>query len=43
MGYPVRRSALSFQYAAVHALRRTAAGGWEGGADPSHDGMALAV
>ena len=43
MGYPVRRSALSFQYAAVHALRRTAAGVWEGGADPSHDGMALAV
>ena len=42
MGYPVRRSALSFQYAAVHALRRTA-DGWEGGADPSHDGMALAV
>ena len=42
MGYPVRRSALSFQYAAVHALRRTARG-WEGGADPSHDGMALAV
>ena len=42
MGYPVRRSALSFQFAGVHALRRTA-GGWEGGADPGRDGMALAV
>ena len=42
MGYPVRRSALSFQFAGVHALRRTASG-WEGGADPGRDGMALAV
>jgi len=42
MGYPVRRSALSYQFAGVHALRRTAAG-WDGGADPGRDGMALAV
>ena len=42
MGYPVRRSPLSFGFAGVHALRRTA-GGWEGGADPGRDGMALAV
>ncbi len=43
LGYPVRRSPLSFSFAGVHALRRTAAGGWEGGADPGRDGMALAV
>ena len=42
MGYPVRRSALSFSFAGVHALRRTARG-WEGGADPGRDGLALAV
>ena len=42
MGYPVRRSALSFHFAGVHALRRTARG-WEGGADPGRDGMALVV
>ena len=43
MGYPVRRSPLSFSFAGVHALRRSAASGWEGGADPGRDGMALAV
>ena len=43
LGYPVRRSPLSFSFAGVHALRRTAAGGWEGGADPGRDGMALEV
>lgn len=43
MGYPVRRSARSFHFAGVHALRRTAGGGWEGGADPGRDGMAVAV
>jgi gamma-glutamyltranspeptidase/glutathione hydrolase len=42
MGYPVRRSALSYGFAGVHALRRTAAG-WDGGADPGRDGMALTV
>ena len=41
-GYPVRRSALSYHFAGVHALRRTTAG-WDGGADPGRDGMALAV
>ena len=43
MGYPVRRSARSFHFAGVHALRRTAGGGWEGGADPGRDGMAVAA
>ena len=42
MGYPVRRSPLSFSFAGVHALRRTSRG-WEGGADPGRDGMALTV
>lgn len=42
MGYPVRRSALSYGFAGVHALRRTAEG-WDGGADPGRDGMALKV
>jgi gamma-glutamyltranspeptidase/glutathione hydrolase len=42
MGYPVRRSALGYHFAGVHALRRTAAG-WGGGADPGRDGMALTV
>ncbi len=42
MGYPVRRSALSYGFAGVHALRRTAAG-WDGGADPGRDGMAVQV
>jgi gamma-glutamyltranspeptidase/glutathione hydrolase len=41
-GYPVRRSPLSYHFAGVHALRRTAAG-WDGGADPGRDGMALTV
>ncbi len=42
MGYAVRRSALSYGFAGVHALRRTAAG-WDGGADPGRDGMAVRV
>jgi gamma-glutamyltranspeptidase/glutathione hydrolase len=42
MGYPVRRSAMSYGFAGVHALRRTAAG-WDGGADPGRDGMAVKV
>jgi len=41
-GYPTRRSALSYGFAGVHALRRTAAG-WDGGADPGRDGMAIGV
>jgi len=41
-GYPTRRTYLSYHFAGVHALRKTAAG-WDGGADPGRDGMALAV
>jgi gamma-glutamyltranspeptidase/glutathione hydrolase len=41
-GYPVRRSALSYHFAGVHALRKTRSG-WDGGADPGRDGMALSV
>jgi len=41
-GYPVRRSPLTYHFAGVHALRRTAAG-WDGGADPGRDGMAVSV
>ena len=42
MGYATRRSALSYHFAGVQALRRTAAG-WDGGSDPGRDGMALMV
>ncbi len=42
MGYLVRRSPLGYHFAGVHALRHTEAG-WDGGADPGRDGMALAV
>ncbi|MEM7778208.1 MAG: gamma-glutamyltransferase [Pseudomonadota bacterium] len=42
MGYPVRRSALGFGFAGVHALRKTEAG-WDGGADPGRDGIAVSV
>jgi gamma-glutamyltranspeptidase/glutathione hydrolase len=42
MGYKMRRSALNYHFAGVHALRRTAAG-WDGGADPGRDGMVLRV
>ena len=42
MGYPTRRAAFSYGFAGVHALRRTAAG-WDGGADPGRDGMAVMV
>lgn len=41
-GYPVVRNYLSYAFAAVHAIRIDG-GRWTGGADPSHDGMALAV
>ncbi len=41
-GYPVRRSPLGYHFAGVHALRKTAAG-WDGGADPGRDGIALSV
>jgi len=42
MGYPVRRSPLSYHFAGVHALRKTDKG-WDGGADPGRDGMAMSV
>jgi gamma-glutamyltranspeptidase/glutathione hydrolase len=42
MGYPVRRTYLSYHFAGVHAVRLTE-NGWDGGADPGRDGMALAV
>jgi gamma-glutamyltranspeptidase / glutathione hydrolase len=41
-GYAVARSYLSYAIAAVHAIK-IEDGRWSGGADPSHDGMALAV
>jgi gamma-glutamyltranspeptidase/glutathione hydrolase len=41
-GYPVRRSPLSYHFAGVHALRKTDMG-WDGGADPGRDGMAMTV
>ena len=41
-GYTLRRSPLSYHFAGVHALRRTDAG-WDGGADPGRDGMAMSV
>jgi len=41
-GYPVRRSPLSYHFSGVHAVRKTAAG-WDGGADPGRDGMAMKV
>jgi gamma-glutamyltranspeptidase/glutathione hydrolase len=41
-GYEVARSYLSYAFAAVHGIE-VAGGRWTGGADPGHDGMALAV
>ncbi|MCZ6618862.1 MAG: gamma-glutamyltransferase, partial [Gammaproteobacteria bacterium] len=42
MGYPTRRSHLSYNFAGVHAIR-ISDGRWDGGADPGRDGMALAT
>jgi gamma-glutamyltranspeptidase/glutathione hydrolase len=42
-GYTVRRTYRPYHFAGVHAIRLTADGGWDGGADPGRDGMALAV
>jgi gamma-glutamyltranspeptidase/glutathione hydrolase len=39
-GYETRRSHLSYHFAGVHAIRLTAQG-WDGGADPGRDGMAM--
>ena len=41
-GYGIARSALSYGFAAVHGIK-IENGEVEGGADPGHDGMALAV
>jgi len=41
-GYGIVRSYLSYAFAAVHGIK-IEDGRWSGGADPSHDGMALAV
>lgn len=42
-GYEVIRSALTFGIAAVHGIRIGSDGTMDGGADPGHDGVALAV
>ncbi len=42
MGYETRRTHLSYHFAGVHAIRFTK-DGWDGGADPGRDGMALAT
>jgi len=41
-GYEVVRSPYTFGFAAVHAIR-VHADGLDGGADPGHDGIVLAV
>src|SRR5262249_8524297 len=42
MGYVTRRWPQSYMFAWVHAIRITA-NGWDGGADPTADGMAAQV
>ena len=42
IGYQTRRSHLSYHFSGVHAIRLTE-DGWDGGADPGRDGMALEV
>ena len=41
-GYPVVRSPYTFEFAAVHGIR-VHEDGLDGGADPGHDGMVIAV
>jgi gamma-glutamyltranspeptidase / glutathione hydrolase len=41
-GYEVVRSAKTYGFAAVHAIR-VHPDGLDGGADPGHDGIAMAV
>jgi len=41
-GYTVRRSHLSYHFSGVHAIRLMD-DGWDGGADPGRDGMAMEV
>ena len=42
LGYPVVRSPYGFGFAAVHAIRLHE-DGLDGGADPGHDGVVIAV
>ena len=42
MGYGLIRNYLSYAFAGVHGVRSTH-DGWQGGADPSRDGVALIV
>ena len=42
-GYPIKRSHLSYAFAAVYGIAMGADGRMAGGADPQRDGMALAV
>jgi gamma-glutamyltranspeptidase/glutathione hydrolase len=42
MGYEVVRSPQTYGFAAVHAIR-SHGDGLDGGADPSHDGIVMAV
>ena len=41
-GYQIRRYAVSYHFAGVHAIRITE-NGLDGGADPGRDGMALGL
>ena len=41
MGYEVRRSAMSYFFAGVHAISFGEDGNAIGGADPGRDGMAM--
>ena len=43
MGYEVVRNPQTFGIAAVHGIRRLEDGALDGGADPGHDGVAIAV
>ncbi len=43
MGYEVVRNPNTFGIAAVHGIRVNEDGGLDGGADPGHDGVAIAV
>lgn len=42
-GYEVARNPLTFDIAAVHGIRVTDAGTFDGAADPGHDGVAIGV
>jgi len=42
MGYGLIRNYLSYAFAGVHGVKATG-DGWQGGADPGRDGVALVV